>query len=1184
MYCAVLRKTLSTILVAASAFALCLLLALVILLDGTVHAQGVVPAAVGTATQVEVQGTLETLVVKQPQGWVTQYVLNTGNGRVELRSPSGEPISIATGTRVTVKGSVVGNQLLLDSVASAGPSSKETTGVQALSSGNTFGNQATLVLLLNFQDDMAQPFTPAQAQQIVFQQVNAFYQENSQNQTSITGSVRGYYTLPINASACTLTNVAQLGDAAATHDGIDVSQYVHVLYLISESTCGYTVASTLGGPRGWINSDFEMQVVANVFGYNLGLRHSNALNCSPDILGNSCTVIESGDLFDVMGNTTGSHFNAYQKERLGYLNYGTSQKITAVSMPGTYDITPYEDTSSPTAVKALKIFRNQDSSSGTNYYFYIEYRQPLGFDAALQQTYPSVFGGVLIHFASDNPANSGDLLDMNPQTAGVFNDAALPFGNSFTDSVGGVIITAKSGDANAAHVQVQFTGQSCVPAVPTISVLPATQTGLAGAKLSYNVTVTNADTSACNQATFALTDSVPSGWTASLQPASLTLAPGATGTATIAVTSPVNTSPGAYSFYVRATSNNSGYQNFVQVAYVIPTGLTLSAAPTSVTVPQAGSGTVILTTAVNSGFSAAVILSAAGLPNGMTASFSPSTIAAPGAGQSTLTLSASAATAMGGYSVTVSAMGGTVTTQVVLAVTVGTGGDFSLSAVPAQIVANVGTSAGTAITSTAISPFNAAVQLSVSGLPSNVTGVFLPSSIATGAGTSTLTLTAGAAASPGVYSFTVSGTSGSVTHTITLQLTVVAVVAIPQTGWKVKYVDSQETNCGLYVGAFAIDGKPNTFWQTSSCIGTAPLPHEIQIDLGAVYNLAGVRYLPRQDGKTLGNIKAFEVYVSNDGMTWGTAVATGNLITQSTDSTEKQIIFSAAVNGRYVRLRALSEVNGMQVTSAAEINVLQTSSVPANDFTLSPNPASVTVVQGAAATTTIASTLSGSFSSSVALTISGLPSGVTASFQPTTIAAPGSGNSTLTFTASASAATGTSNVTVTGTAGSTVHTTMVALTVNSSGGQKPIAQTGWKLKYVDSQELNCAFDAAVYAFDGKPATFWQTSSCIGTSPLPHEIQIDLGATYTIAGFRYLPRQDGKTLGNIKAFEIYVSTDGVTWGTAVATGNLITQTSDSTEKQVLFSASVTGRYVRLRALSEVGGTQVTNIAELNVLQK
>jgi hypothetical protein len=64
---------------------------------------------------------------------------------------------------------------------------------------------------------------------------------------------------------------------------------------------------------------------------------------------------------------------------------------------------------------------------------------------------------------------------------------------------------------------------------------------------------------------------------------------------------------------------------------------------------------------------------------------------------------------------------------------------------------------------------------------------------------------------------------------------------------------------------------------------------------------------------------------------------------------------------------------------------------------------------------------------------------------------------------------------------------------------------------------------------------------------------------------------------IKDYEFYVSTDGVNWGSPVATGTWV---GDATQKQVSF-ASTTGQYVRLRALSEVNGNPFISMAELHV---
>lgn len=149
--------------------------------------------------------------------------------------------------------------------------------------------------------------------------------------------------------------------------------------------------------------------------------------------------------------------------------------------------------------------------------------------------------------------------------------------------------------------------------------------------------------------------------------------------------------------------------------------------------------------------------------------------------------------------------------------------------------------------------------------------------------------------------------------------------------------------------------------------------------------------------------------------------------------------------------------------------------------------------------------------------------------------------------------------------------------VTPSGSTSVIPRSGWLLRYVDSQALNGY--AATRAFDGDPNTLWATDYLNPATQPPHEIQIDLGATYPVGGFRYLPRQDAFTVGNIGQYEFYVSADGVQWGAAVGTGVFA---DSKLEKEVVFHPK-SGRYVRLRVLSEISGDANCAVAELSVLQ-
>jgi lysophospholipase L1-like esterase len=151
-----------------------------------------------------------------------------------------------------------------------------------------------------------------------------------------------------------------------------------------------------------------------------------------------------------------------------------------------------------------------------------------------------------------------------------------------------------------------------------------------------------------------------------------------------------------------------------------------------------------------------------------------------------------------------------------------------------------------------------------------------------------------------------------------------AQTVIPRTNWMVVFADSQDVvTGGAAEGSF--DGNTGTMWHTQwfDVTPNPPPPHEIQINLGAIYEVSGFRYLPRQDGSQNGWIGQYEFYVSLDGVEWGTPVATG---TFAPDALEKEVLFTNKT-GQYVRLLALSEVNGNPWTSMAELNVLQSTCV-----------------------------------------------------------------------------------------------------------------------------------------------------------------------------------------------------------------------------------------------------------------
>jgi galactose oxidase len=96
------------------------------------------------------------------------------------------------------------------------------------------------------------------------------------------------------------------------------------------------------------------------------------------------------------------------------------------------------------------------------------------------------------------------------------------------------------------------------------------------------------------------------------------------------------------------------------------------------------------------------------------------------------------------------------------------------------------------------------------------------------------------------------------------------------------------------------------------------------------------------------------------------------------------------------------------------------------------------------------------------------------------------------------------------------------------------------------------------AKDGDSSTYFHSMYTPTLHYLPHTITIDTLTTQYIDGITYRPRQDGSPNGNIGQHKIYVSTDGVNYGSPVAFG---TWYDDQTEKSAMWETTP-ARYVQL----------------------
>lgn len=300
-------------------------------------------------------------------------------------------------------------------------------------------------------------------------------------------------------------------------------------------------------------------------------------------------------------------------------------------------------------------------------------------------------------------------------------------------------------------------------------------------------------------------------------------------------------------------------------------------------------------------------------------------------------------------------------------------GPFSSTLVPGECASIV-------VTLKPLNDFSGDVIVSVSNLPNGVSVSYNPTVIQGGSGTSTITLTAASTLALGTYPITLTGNSGAITHSTTVPLVV---------------NDSVGDWTG-YVQQSARDDKPGA--TVSYTIVAQPMG-------GFTGDISlSVSGLPPGATATL----------NPPTITGGSGSSILDIATATT--TPQPAIYTITITG----------MNGILTHSTQVYLGLSTST---GDFTgsASPSQASVPSAGGSVSYTVSATPLLGG-AGDVALSVSGLPPGATASFNPSTIPG-GSGSSMLSITTVSGTPPGAYQVVITSTATGVVHQTSVTLTV-----------------------------------------------------------------------------------------------------------------------------------------------------------
>jgi alpha-tubulin suppressor-like RCC1 family protein/uncharacterized membrane protein len=494
---------------------------------------------------------------------------------------------------------------------------------------------------------------------------------------------------------------------------------------------------------------------------------------------------------------------------------------------------------------------------------------------------------------------------------------------------------------------------------------------------SCSVTLTTAGSGGFDNPVWLSATGLPGGVAATFTPTTIE-APGS-GTSQLTLSAGMAAVAGIHAVTIRATGGGKTHTAPVSLSVVPAPDFAISASPSSLSVAQGSSGSVTLTTDISDLFNSEVLLSASRLPSGVTATFSPASIAAPGAGSSQLTLSASPTARVGNYAVTITASGGGKTHTTSVSLRIVPPPDFTLSASPRSLSVAQGNSGLVTLTTTALNDFNSEVSLSASGLPAGVTTTFDPPSIAApGSGTSGLTLSADPSTAIGIYAVSITATGGGRTHTTTVSLRIVlppdfVLAASPAS------LSVAQGSSGLVTLRTTISGGFNSAVSLSAS--------DLPADVSATFSPA-------------------------------TIAAPGSGFSRLTLSA-----LPSAPAGIYV-VTITATGGGKVHTTPVSLTI-----VAAPDFAISASPSSLSVAQGSSGSITLTTDISALFNSAVLLSASRLPTGVTATFSPASIAAPGAGSSQLTLSARSTVRVGTYAVTITATGGGKTHTTSVSLRI-----------------------------------------------------------------------------------------------------------------------------------------------------------
>jgi hypothetical protein len=352
--------------------------------------------------------------------------------------------------------------------------------------------------------------------------------------------------------------------------------------------------------------------------------------------------------------------------------------------------------------------------------------------------------------------------DYSAMSVDPIDDCTFWYTNEYLPSIGNFNWQTRIGS---------FKFSSCGITTPdfSLSATPPSQAVSAGGTATYTATASPLNGFS---GTVGLTVSgCPANSTCTLNPTSVTLPPAQNSTLTVQTTS--TTPGGTYTLTITGTSGSLVHTT--SVSLIIP-DFSISASPASQTYAAGGTATYKATVAPVNGFTGTVGLTVSGCPSNSTCTLNPTSVTLPPNRTSTLTVQTTKTTPGGTYTLTITGTSGSSvhSTSVKLVVKAP---DFSIYSGTSVVRVKAGGNARYGLTLTPLLGFSGSVGLTVAGLPSNSSGTFTTNPVILTypkSSSSILSVSTMSTTPVGTYTLTITGASGSLTHSINVTLKVAA--------------------------------------------------------------------------------------------------------------------------------------------------------------------------------------------------------------------------------------------------------------------------------------------------------------------------------------------------------------------------------------------------------------------------